>query len=146
MSYHPDNIWTNTPAARMVADFHIAFDHPVANECIAVEDLDTPLTELRMRLITEEYQELLKAREERDLVGFIDALQDLKYVIYGAELALGISSEEHFEEVHSANMRKLGPDGKPIYREDGKILKPADWTGPNHEQLLDVIGHRGKLY
>jgi predicted HAD superfamily Cof-like phosphohydrolase len=67
-------------------------------------------------------------------------------VIYGAELALGIHSDDHFEEVHGANMRKLGPDGKPIYREDGKVLKPEGWTGPDHAKILADLQRFDSMY
>jgi hypothetical protein len=141
-----DNIWIDQPAMTLVAEFHEAFDHPISQRCIEEVDLATSLCDLRMKLITEEFTELVTAHATMDLVGFIDALQDLKYVIYGAELALGVSGEEHFAEVHAANMRKLGPDGMPIYREDGKVLKPEGWTGPDHEQVLNLVGDRPTIY
>ena len=141
-----ENVWIDAPAATLVADFNQAFENPIANEPMTVEDIGTDLEELLFGLIDEEMDELKKARDERDLIGVIDALQDLKYVIYGYELRLGISSEEHFAEVHAANMRKLGPDGKPIRREDGKVLKPEGWTGPDHQALLDMIAERGCIF
>lgn len=141
-----DTIWIDTPAATLVAEFHQAFGHPIANDIITEERLHSDLGDLRFNLISEEFRELNAAWSAGDVPGVIDALQDLKYVIYGAELSLGISSEEHFAEVHDANMRKLGPDGEPIYREDGKVLKPDDWEGPDHESLLAEIEDRGGLY
>ena len=60
-----------------------------------------------------------------------DALADLVYVIYGAALEYGIPLDRVFAEVHRSNMAKLGADGRPILREDGKILKPDGWTLPN---------------
>lgn len=141
-----NDVWLETPAAVLVAQFHQAFGHPISNEPITAEDLETDLALLRMNLIEEEFKELKASYSTGDVIGFIDALQDLKYVIYGAELALGISGEEHFAEVHEANMRKLGPDGKPIYREDGKVLKPEGWTGPDHQKVLEAIDASGGLY
>lgn len=135
-----EQIWVDEPAAKLVADFHEAFNHPIRNEVFTEVDFDTEIFALRKKLINEEHREMEEAIEARDVIGFIDALQDLKYVIYGAELALGISAEEHFAEVHEANMRKLGADGKPIYREDGKVMKPEGWTGPDHQAVLDNIG------
>lgn len=140
-----DNIWIDQPAAFLVAQFNEAMGNELAEVQMTVDQIDSPLEKLLNGLIDEEYDELQKARAERNLVGIIDALQDLKYVIYGYELRLGIASEEHFSEVHAANMRKLGPDGKPIYREDGKILKPEGWTGPDHETIIAEIGD-GLLY
>lgn len=140
------NLWIDEPALALVAEFHQAFDHPISQRCIEPTDLATSLCDLRMKLITEEFAELQHAHTTMDLIGFIDALQDLKYVIYGAELALGIASEEHFAEVHAANMRKLGEDGRPIYREDGKVMKPGGWTGPDHDQVLNEVASRDCLY
>jgi len=141
-----DNVWIDTPAATLVADFNQAFGNELANTNMSADDIGTDLEEMLFGLIGEEMDELSDARQERDLLKVIDALQDLKYVIYGYELRLGISSEEHFAEVHAANMRKLGPDGKPIRREDGKIIKPEGWTGPDHGALMDAIDDRGCIY
>ena len=87
-----------------------------------------------MSLIWEEVEELSDAREENDLVGIADALADLAYVTVGMAIECGLPFTEVFREVHAANMRKLGPDGKPIYREDGKVVKPDGWTEP------DIVG------
>lgn len=64
-------------------------------------------------------------------VGTADALVDLLYVIYGACLEFGINADAVFDEVHKSNMSKLGADGKPIYREDGKVLKGPNFFEPN---------------
>lgn len=141
-----ETVWIDTPAATLVAEFNEAFDNPIANQPMTEADIGTDLEEMLFGLIGEEMDELSDARQERDLLKIIDALQDLKYVIYGYELRMGISSEEHFAEVHAANMRKLGPDGKPIRREDGKVLKPEGWTGPDHGELLAQITERGCIF
>jgi predicted HAD superfamily Cof-like phosphohydrolase len=141
-----ENVWIDTPAATLVADFNQAFGNEIANQPMSQDDIGTELEEMLFGLIGEEMDELSDARQARDLLGIIDALQDLKYVIYGYELRLGISSEEHFAEVHYANMRKLGPDGKPIRRDDGKIIKPEGWTGPDHGELLAQIAERGCIF
>lgn len=65
-----------------------------------------------------------------------DALVDLLYVIYGACLEFGINADAVFDEVHQSNMSKLGADGKPIYREDGKVLKGPDFFEPNIWNVL----------
>lgn len=180
---------------QLVADCHMAFGHPIANTS---QPIDTDLGTLRVNLITEEFTELKTAIAIDDRIGIVDALQDLKYVLAGASLALGtdigisIPAEAHYDElsdyvadleleiqtivtaqrigdfddfeinveaaffsvlfieaafgfdgpahftaVHLANMRKL-VDGKPIFRADGKFLKPEGWVGPDedHRRLL----------
>jgi len=57
-------------------------------------------------------------------------------VTYGAASALGVDIEPFFAEVHRSNMAKLGDDGKPIRREDGKVLKPLTWTPPDLMSIL----------
>lgn len=141
-----EDIWIDKPAATLVAEFNVAFENELANQPMSADDIGTDLECMLKSLIDEEYDEFIVAREAHDLEGVIDALQDLKYVIYGYELRLGIATEEHFAEVHSANMRKLGPDGKPIRRADGKIIKPEGWTGPDHGALIDAIEDRGCIY
>lgn len=90
---------------------------------------------LREKLIAEEFREYKEAVEKRDMVAIADALSDLLYVVYGAGHAYGIDLDLTFNLVHDSNMSKLGPDGKPIYREDGKVMK-----GPNfYEPDLTVI-------
>ena len=85
--------------------------------------------DLRLELIAEELNELWDALEAKDIVEVADALTDILYVTYGAGLAFGIDLDKCFAEVQRSNMTKLGEDGKPIYREDGKIKK-----GPNYEE------------
>jgi len=58
-----------------------------------------------------------------------DALTDILYVVYGAGHSFGIDLDECFDEVHSSNMTKLGEDGRPMYRDDGKVMK-----GPNYRE------------
>ena len=91
---------------------------------------------LRYDLIKEELEELKIAMENKDLLEVADALTDILYVTYGAGHAFGIDLDKCFEEVQNSNMSKLGEDGKPIYRADGKVLK-----GPNYKppQLSDLV-------
>lgn len=84
------------------------------------------IRELRIQLLREEFEEYLRAEAAHDLVDVADALADMLYVIYGTAVSYGIPMDEVFSEVHASNMSKLGPDGQPIFREDGKVLK-----GPN---------------
>jgi len=91
---------------------------------------------LRISLIEEELEELKEAMEKKDVVGVADALTDILYVTYGAGAAFGIDLDKCFEEVHNSNMSKLDRDGRPIYREDGKILKGPDYFEPNLEKIV----------
>ena len=91
---------------------------------------------LRLNLIYEEYTELEDAVTEKDLIDIADALTDILYVTYGTGLAYGIDLDKCFEEVHRSNMSKLGPDGNPIYREDGKVLKGINYTQPDLKSVL----------
>ena len=78
---------------------------------------------LRINLIEEELKELKHAIENKDLKETIDALTDILYVTYGAGHAFGVNLDKCFEEVQKSNMSKLGEDGKPIYNENGKVMK-----------------------
>jgi predicted HAD superfamily Cof-like phosphohydrolase len=93
---------------------------------------------LRMKLIFEEFKELCEAIADGDFVGIVDGLSDLRYVTYGTyhEFGLGPIAEAAFNEVHRSNMSKLGKDGKPIYRADGKVLKGPNFTKPNIALIL----------
>jgi len=92
---------------------------------------------LRNELIEEELNELKQASlEDEELVDVADALTDLLYVVYGAGHAYGIDLDRCFEEVHRSNMSKLGEDGKPIYREDGKVLKGPNFFDPDLRKIV----------
>ena len=91
------------------------------------------IQKLRVELIDEEFKEL---QESDNLVDVADALTDLLVVIYGAGHAYGIDLDACFKEVHRSNMSKLGEDGKPIYREDGKVLKGPNYSEPNLDAVL----------
>ena len=93
---------------------------------------------LRLDLIDEELDELHYAIDNKDMVEIADALGDLLYVVYGAGHAFGIDLDECFKEIHASNMSKLGPDGKPIKREDGKVLKPDSFFPPDLKTILGV--------
>lgn len=97
---------------------------------------DRDLRQLRYDLIKEELGELREAFERKDEVEVADALTDLLYVVYGAGHAFGIPLDKCFEEVHASNMSKLGEDGQPIYREDGKVLKGPRYFAPMLEPVL----------
>ena len=103
----------------------------------AFPDLDTQA--LRYDLIKEELEELYEAMGQKDLVEVADALTDILYVTYGAGLAYGIDLDACFDEVQRSNMSKLGADGKPIYREDGKILKGPNYFEPDLKKYVQDV-------
>ena len=94
---------------------------------------------LRMDLIEEEVGEFNQACCDAtgSLVDIADALSDILYVVYGAGHSFGIDLDKCFSEVHRSNMSKLGEDGKPIYRKDGKVLKGENFSEPNLEEVLN---------
>ena len=94
--------------------------------------------ELRIDLIEEELEEFKDAILSADgtLVDVADALSDLLYVVYGAGHSFGIDLNKCFAEVHRSNMSKLDENGKPIYREDGKVLKGENFTEPDLTSIL----------
>ena len=117
----------------LVEEFMTAFDQDVQKKA-SMPDRKTAM--LRLKLILEEYEELETAVEEQHLVGIADALTDILYVTYGAGHAFGINLDDCFEEVHESNMSKLGPDGKPIYRDDGKVMKGPDYVEPDLRSII----------
>ena len=117
----------------LVEEFMTTFGQDV-EKVASMPDRKTAM--LRLKLILEEYEELETAVEEQHLVGIADALTDILYVTYGAGHAFGIDLDECFEEVHESNMSKLGPDGKPIYRDDGKVMKGPDYRKPDLRKVL----------
>ncbi len=116
-----------------VGDFMEAFGQDVLYEP-TIPDFN--LSALRLDLITEEVQELQDALANKNMLEIADALTDILYVVYGAGHAFGIDLDDCFNEVHRSNMTKLGPDGRPIYREDGKVLKGENYEPPNLGQFL----------
>ena len=94
------------------------------------------ITKLRIDLIREELSELEEAIEKKDIKEVADALTDILYVTYGAGHAFGINLDKCFEEVQNSNMSKLGPDGKPIYNESGKVMKGPDYYKPNLNKFV----------
>lgn len=116
-----------------VRDFMHSFGQEVQREPKFPSD---DIIALRISLIVEELEELVEGVENRDIVEVADALTDLLYVTYGMGLAFGIHLDNCFDEVHLSNMSKLGPDGRPIYREDGKVLKGPSYFAPNLKQFI----------
>ena len=92
---------------------------------------------LRVNLIEEELKELKYAIENKDLKETIDALTDILYVTYGAGHAFGVNLDKCFEEVQKSNMSKLGEDGKPIFNENGKVMKGPKYFKPNISKFVE---------
>ena len=120
----------------LVGDFMEAFGQQVELEP-TWPDFNT--RELRLELIQEELDELSDAVADRDMVQIADALTDLLYVVYGAGHTFGLDLDECFHEVHASNMSKLGEDGRPLHREDGKVLKGPNYFKPDLEGILGAL-------
>lgn len=116
-----------------VAEFHETFNVPVAK---SPRLLSPDRIRLRERLIQEEFTELKEAEWKGDLVEIADALGDLLVVVYGTAIEHGINMKPITDEIHFSNMSKLGEDGNPIVREDGKILKGPNFFLPKIQYLL----------
>lgn len=121
-------------AMSAVAQFHFAFDLPY--ETRPQERIASALAALRIDLLREEFEEFVEAVGRVDTVGVADALADIVYVAYGTALSYGIDLDAVLREVHRANMSKLGPDGRPVLRNDGKVLKPPTYVAPDVRRVL----------
>ena len=120
---------------QMVKEFHHAFNVPVPE---VITDLDEARKKLRMDLLDEEYEEFKEAVEEKDVVEVVSELADLVYVAYGMALELGVDLDAVITEIHRANMSKLGPDGRPVLRPDGKVLKGDGFRKADVASVLGV--------
>jgi len=122
---------------KAVAEFHDAFGIESANAPVVSLPEQTVL--LRHNLMKEENEEYLEAAQNKDLVEVADALGDMLYILCGTILSHGMQHKitEIFEEIQRSNMSKLGTDGKPIYREDGKVLKGPNYFKPNIVSILE---------
>lgn len=105
-------------------------DVPVASQPPAVR-------QLRENLIDEEYRELKEALDQEDIYQICKEGIDLLYVVLGMLVTYGVPITECFAEVQRSNMSKLGLDGKPIYREDGKVLKGPNYTPADIKSVID---------
>lgn len=120
-----------TPA-RMVAEFHQAFGEPFGYN-------GGRGNELRVRLHIEENKELIDELLAGNRVGIAQELADVVYVAYGTAHSLGIPLDAVLAEVHAANMRKLDHEGKPVLRDDGKVVKPKGWLPPDVASVLAAL-------
>ncbi|MGY6561527.1 MAG: pyrophosphohydrolase domain-containing protein [Luteibaculaceae bacterium] len=121
----------------MVKEFHEAFGLGVKTKPEGNLGIEKAL--LRYKLIREENEEYLEAAQKGDLVEVADALGDILYVLCGTLLEHGLQHkiEEVFLEIQRSNMSKLGEDGKPIYRADGKVLKGPNYFRPDIAKIIN---------
>lgn len=92
--------------------------------------------DLRIKLLQEEFDEYLLAEKDDHFIEVCDALGDMLYIIYGTCVSYGIPINEIFQEIHNSNMSKLDENGKPIVREDGKILKGPNYFKPDIKGII----------
>ncbi len=123
-------------AIRKVQLFHEAFGVPVANAPAGA--IPAELRALRISLLEEELEEYKLASAAGDIVAVADALTDLAYVLFGTYVTHGLqdAADALFDEVQRSNMSKLDENGRPIYREDGKVLKSAQFSEPDLGAIL----------
>ena len=119
-----------------VKDFHDTFglsynDSPTVS-------LEKKIIELRYNLMKEENEEYIQAARKNDIIEVADALGDMLYILCGTIIEHGMSDiiEDVFDEIQKSNMSKLGADGKPIYREDGKVMKGPNYFKPNFSKFF----------
>jgi len=120
-----------------VATFHEMYDLLI-NESPTVDVADS-IKSLRYELMKEENEEYLEAVKNNDLVEMADALGDMLYILCGTIITHGMQHKISavFEEIQRSNMSKLGKNGKPIYREDGKVMKGPNYFKPNIAKVLE---------
>ena len=102
-------------------------------------NIDESTIDLRFRLMQEENLEYLEAAKNKDIVEVADALGDILYILCGTILTHGLQHKivEVFNEIQRSNMSKLDINGKPVFREDGKILKGPNYFKPNIKEILE---------
>lgn len=121
-----------------VKKFHTAFG--IGYNELPKADLGTEKHELRYHLMKEENEEYLEAVQKKDLIEIADALGDMLYIICGTIIEHGLQDkiEEVFDEIQRSNMSKLGEDGLPIYRSDGKVMKGPNYFKPDFSKIIPV--------
>ncbi|WP_394348733.1 pyrophosphohydrolase domain-containing protein [Luteibaculum oceani] len=123
-------------ALSMVEEFHNAFG--IENGDKPTKQLTAEEVALRFRLMAEENEEYKSAAIDNDTVEIADALGDMLYILMGTILKHGMGHiiAPVFREIQASNMSKLGADGKPILREDGKVLKGPNYFKPDIESII----------
>ena len=112
--------------------------YKLGNSKMPIGKLENGKEKLRFELMKEENEEYLEAAEKGDTVEVADALGDMLYILCGTIIEHGMQNliEEVFEEIHKSNLSKLDENGKPIYREDGKVIKGPNYFPPNIEKII----------
>ena len=130
--------YSNVDFQEMVREFHQAFGAPIGTR---VQGVSYDRHDLRIDLIDEEFRkELIPALRSHNQLEVYDACLDILYVTFGLMVEAGMDARPGFIEVHRSNMSKLGEDGKPILREDGKVLKGPNYFKPRLMEILEGQG------
>ena len=118
----------------IVREWHQAFDVPVQD----APTIPEARVQMRLTILEEEVAELRAAVDAGDLVEVLDALCDIQYVLDGTFLEFGLHGlkDQAMAEVHASNMSKLGADGRPVLRADGKVLKGPSFFPPDLASIL----------
>lgn len=118
-----------------LVEFHKAFGCSIGTTNFS----DRKAARLRKKLIKEEFREVIKAFASHNSENLLKEIVDATYVLIGTAVAFGWDFDEAFRRVHASNMSKLGPDGKPLMRNDGKVLKSEHYSPPNLSDLVDTL-------
>lgn len=119
-----------------VSEFHKIFKLGIENQPVSI--LENNKAKLRFELMKEENEEYMEAVTNNDIVEVADALGDMLYILCGTIIEHGMTGliEEVFDEIHKSNMSKLGEDGNPVYREDGKVIKGPNYFRPDIAKII----------
>ena len=119
-----------------VSEFHKIFKLGIENQPVSI--LENNKAKLRFELMKEENEEYMEAVTNNDIVEVADALGDMLYILCGTIIEHGMAGliEEVFDEIHKSNMSKLGEDGNPVYREDGKVIKGPNYFRPDIAKII----------
>jgi len=120
-----------------VKQFHEIYKIGYSNKPLA--DLGAKKNKLRFKLMSEENEEYLDAANNNDMIEVADALGDMLYILCGTIIEHGMQDiiEPVFDEIQKSNMSKLGEDGNPIFREDGKVMKGPNYFKPNFTKFFN---------
>ena len=121
---------------KRVEEFHRIYK--LGNSEKPIGKLENQKENLRFELMKEENDEYLEAAKNGDIVEVADALGDMMYILCGTIIEHGMQHiiEEVFDEIHRSNLSKLDENGKPIYREDGKVIKGPNYFPPDIKKIM----------
>ncbi len=123
----------NSPWVDYVLRFHQKFGHPIGEKGRVPSKLEKCM---RTAILAEEVCEYFDALAKDDRAEILDALADIIFVAIGTAITYGFDIDEAMRRVYASNMSKLGPDGLPIYREDGKVVKGENYFPPKFDDLI----------